>query len=365
MINYEPAVDYMIDAAVRRLKDCARAGMLLPVDRFMQYFAFDVIARLTYDEDFGMLERMGDYKGIIGIIEKLVAFGPMLGTIPEFGVRFIRLARKLSGRSPTADLTAWSREAILSARQKEMKPKMNAKAEPFITKCLKLEAEGKIGSDSVMDSCAANISAGSDTTGSSLTTIMYYLYSNPKTLIRLRNEIDTAVQDGKLSNPISFHEAEVNLPYLKAVIKEGLRISPAVGHIMPRLVPPGGANLAGFYFPEGTEVACSPRVLHLNKRYHGEDCTEWRPERWLESQKLENDAAARIGSHFSFGGGTRVCLGKNISLLEMTKFVPEVVRRFDFEFDRSAETGDIVPPIVKTAFFRWMRYNCRIRDRST
>ena len=36
-------------------------------------------------------------------------------------------------------------------------------------------------------------------------------------------------------------------------------------------------------------------------------------------------------SYLQFGAGARTCIGKNISLLEMSKLVPQVLRRFDFE----------------------------------
>lgn len=38
-----------------------------------------------------------------------------------------------------------------------------------------------------------------------------------------------------------------------------------------------------------------------------------------------------MSSSLQFGAGTRTCLGKNISLMEMSKLVPQVLRRFEFE----------------------------------
>ena len=34
---------------------------------------------------------------------------------------------------------------------------------------------------------------------------------------------------------------------------------------------------------------------------------------------------------YQFGAGSRTCLGKNISLMEMSKLVPQIIRRFKLE----------------------------------
>jgi cytochrome P450 len=67
---------------------------------------------------------------------------------------------------------------------------------------------------------------------------------------RLQDEIDDATSQGLLSQPASFSEAS-KLPYLQAVIKEGLRMHPAVGMLLARVVPDGGRELGGHYFPAG------------------------------------------------------------------------------------------------------------------
>jgi cytochrome P450 len=76
------------------------------------------------------------------------------------------------------------------------------------------------------------------------------LNETPAALAKLRSEFIEARKDGRISDPITFKEAQT-LQYFQAVIKEGLRIHPAVGQIMPRIVPEGGAQLAGRFFPAG------------------------------------------------------------------------------------------------------------------
>lgn len=54
-----------------------------------------------------------------------------------------------------------------------------------------------------------------------------------------------------------------------------------------------------------------------------------------------------------FGAGPRTCIGKNISLLEMTKLIPQLYRRFDFELE-----GDKWE--TQSAFFVKSRFKCKV-----
>lgn len=71
-------------------------------------------------------------------------------------------------------------------------------------------------------------------------------------------------------------------------------------------------------------------VAHRNTAVFGPDADVFRPERWLEGDK---ERAKMMEQNFMpFGLGSRVCIGRNISLLEMNKVIPVIVQRFDFEF---------------------------------
>lgn len=99
---------------------------------------------------------------------------------------------------------------------------------------------------------------------------------------------------------------------------------------MQRVVPKEGAGLAGRWFRGGETVGINAWVAHANQAVFGVDAGKWRPERWLEFE--EQGRGAEVEKYFfSFGMGSRTCFGKNISLLEMSKVVPLLVRKFDFE----------------------------------
>jgi len=87
---------------------------------------------------------------------------------------------------------------------------------------------------------------------------------------------------------------------------------PAVGMSLPREVPIGGARIAGQYLPAGSVVGANPWVIHRNKEVYGDDVEAFRPERWMVE---DNGDMHRF--FFAFGSGARMCLGRNISWMEM------------------------------------------------
>lgn len=137
----------------------------------------------------------------------------------------------------------------------------------------------------------SNIAAGSDTTAIYLRTIFYNLLRHPRTLARLRAELDLAASENRLSQPVTWKETR-NLDYLDAVIKESGRIHPPFGLPLERVVPDGGAVVCGEFLPGGTVIGMSAWTVHRDKETFGEDCEDWRPERWLcepkQKRRMEN-----------------------------------------------------------------------------
>ena len=182
-----------------------------------------------------------------------------------------------------------------------------------------------------------NIFAGSDTTAASLRSVFYHLLRNPQIYTTLQREIDAANSAGHLSDPITFAESQT-LPYLQAVIKEAMRLHPAVGLLLERVVPSTGADILGYRLPVGTIIGMNPWVAARDPEIYP-DPDAFRPERWIEASDEELKAMER--NFLAFGAGSRTCLGKNVSLLEMGKLVPLVLRRFDVELSDPARDWEM------------------------
>ncbi|KAK5058842.1 hypothetical protein LTR84_011106 [Exophiala bonariae] len=158
--------------------------------------------------------------------------------------------------------------------------------------------------------CKDLIFAGTDSTGMNLGTILFHLARNPECYAKLRQEILT-------TNP-SFDDLQ-SLPYLRGVVKEGLRLSLANPSRLPRIVPSQGWTFKGTHFPPGTEISCTPYSLHLNPAVFS-DPLAFRPERWSNpSEEMNRDA-------IPFGLGPRQCIARNLATVELFCAVERVVK---------------------------------------
>lgn len=105
-----------------------------------------------------------------------------------------------------------------------------------------------------------------------------------------------------------------------------MRLHPSIGLTLPRHVPAGGCQIAGQWFLEGVRVGVNAAVVHRDQTIFGTDADELVPERWFRPE-----AANMERYMFQFGGGARTCIGKNISLCEMYKMIPQLLRGYKLE----------------------------------
>ncbi|KAL4961873.1 cytochrome P450 [Aspergillus stella-maris] len=164
--------------------------------------------------------------------------------------------------------------------------------------------------------CKDHMAAGIDTTGDGLCFLMWELSrpENAQFQERLYEELRTA--DG--NTPWD------KLPYLDAVVKEGLRIAPPIPMSFPRYVPTGGKSIDGYFVPEKTIVSCQPYTVHRLDKDIFPDPDRFNPDRWMG----EKGAAERNRMFFAFSVGGRGCTGRNLAMVEMKVLLREVYSSF-------------------------------------
>lgn len=190
---------------------------------------------------------------------------------------------------------------------------------------------------SIAAECLDHMAAGIDTTGDALCFLMWEL-SQPRSLVfqeRLRAELRGAQAQAQAQEGRA--ESWDRLPYLDAVVMEGLRCFPAIPMSLPRYVPGGGRSIDGYFVPERAIVSAQPYSVHRTDEEVFPEPDRFNPERWLAG---EGDAERRR-LFFAFSGGGRGCVGKHLALAEMKILLRDVYTRFGTVPDGSMKDGDM------------------------
>ncbi|BGO92808.1 hypothetical protein NBRC10512_007927 [Rhodotorula toruloides] len=354
LVDLEEHVDSCLDDLVANFDKAIVAGKgkgTVDMGEMMQLLAMDVIGELAFGGTFGLCKAGKDTQGFLPMLEAFVdvcclcgecsflyypsqsADSSCAGTQPWAGLPLIAFCNwKVGAQGPQA-LASKSSKAVKD-RLEQIKKAYETGDEPRRDMLSKLvmakNADGSPYSIRQIEVAASSIlGAGSDTTAVTMRALLYFIVRDPAVYAKVMREIENAFDSGLLSLPIKYSDG-TKLSYFQSCLKETLRLHPAVPWTLPRVVPKEGAVLAGRYYAPGTQVAMSPFVFHRRTEAFGPDTAVFRPERWLEATEEEKKVMER--NLITFGSGSRVCIGKNISLMEITKVLPTLLWKYRFSF---------------------------------
>ncbi|CAA2954427.1 cytochrome P450 86A1 [Olea europaea subsp. europaea] len=198
----------------------------------------------------------------------------------------------------------------------------------------KRDVEGNLFPNSVLKRIALNfVLAGRDTSSVALSWFFWLVMNNQRVENKIISELSTVLLEtrGKdtqkwIEEPLTFDEAD-RLVYLKAALTETLRLYPSVPedfkYVVSDDVLPDGS-----YLPAGSTVTYSIYSVGRMKSIWGEDCMEFKPERWL-SVSGDRFEPPKDGYKFvAFNAGPRTCLGKDLAYLQMKSVVSAVLLRY-------------------------------------
>lgn len=175
------------------------------------------------------------------------------------------------------------------------------------------------------------LSAGIDTTSSTIKSLLYLLAQHPDKQEKLRQEIFRI-----LPNKVDLLTSEKlkNLPYLRACMKEQQRILPVASANVR--VAANDIVLQGFKIPKGTDVLLQHGLASINEKEFPQ-AKEFIPERWLKDTKPDeigcpHAKSAHPFSYMPFGFGNRACIGMRIAELETAIITCRMVREFEMSW---------------------------------
>jgi cytochrome P450 len=185
---------------------------------------------------------------------------------------------------------------------------------------------GMLTDERLRDQMVSIIFAGHDTTTTSLTFALWALAEHPDIRERFHAEVDAL--DGP---PTAEDVEEGRLEFTDKVVTETLRLFPPV-YALPRIADQD-VQFNGYRVPEGERVGIIIRRIQRDPRFF-DDPTAFNPDRWTDEfrQSLHDFAYA------PFGGGPRICIGRQFALLEAKLSLATIGR--DYELYYLGEEGE-------------------------
>ncbi|PIN10909.1 Cytochrome P450 CYP4/CYP19/CYP26 subfamily [Handroanthus impetiginosus] len=212
---------------------------------------------------------------------------------------------------------------IIKNRRKEMMEKKDqTEGRDLLSKMLLLtDEDGKFLSEmQICNNIVGFLVASFETTSSAVTSVINYLAQLPHVYEEVFKEQMEIAKSKGLDEPLTWEDIE-KMKYSWNVVRETLRLTP----------PAQGAfretttefTYAGFTIPKGIKTFWTVHSSHKNPKYFPE------PEKF-DPSRFEGSGPAPF-TFVPFGGGPRMCPGKEYARLEVLVFIHNVVRRFKLE----------------------------------
>ncbi|KAI1171810.1 benzoate 4-monooxygenase cytochrome P450 [Nemania sp. FL0916] len=337
----EPMIMEKIDRLSARLSQSCRKGDVVNLSYATAALTMDVISSYSFGTDIGNLKREDWGR------EWLDAFR-LVGQIRPVGRQFPWLLDITTTLSPK--LVSWFyprigfvmrklNEPIETIKEIEEERRLNTNEKDVLTANKKTIFQDIFDSN-LPDSekalprlnaeCAVILGAGTETTARTLSVTIFYLLENPSTLTRLREEL--AVVLPTIESQVSLSELEA-LPYLSAVVSEGLRLAHGISSRQPRVATEEDLYYREWVIPAGTPVMQSLYIHHMSESLFPDPFT-FNPQRWIDDPKLK----AQL---LSFGRGSRICIGINLAYAEIYLTLAHLLRRFDMEPYQTLKQRDV------------------------
>lgn len=320
MKTYLPQMNVISDDLIRRIRLLKQPNHQVP--NFMNElfkWALESVTFILFNERMGCLDdnltpnsmgqkyirALNDFFNLTSKVE--LAFFPIWQIFPSLSPSFQKLKK-------VHDFFFENAMEYVKVQLKEFEKGSETTEDEALMQLL-------LKSCSPRDACVVavdSMAAGIDTTSLSLAYVLCNLAANPEAQLKLQEEVDRVLPNGK---PLTVQAID-EMVYLKACIKESMRITPTVQGTSRTLDK--DIVLSGYRIPAKTTFLLNYYVSSLQETYFPE-ATKYKPERWLRSTAGGN---VHNFAFQPFGFGPRMCIGRRIADLEMLTLITKIIQNF-------------------------------------
>ncbi|PON42842.1 Cytochrome P450, E-class, group I [Parasponia andersonii] len=312
-----------------RKNDC-----VLDLQDIFRRFSFDTICRLSFGLDPVSLEAissvpMSEFAFSFDLASKLSAERAMTASPLVWRVkRLFNLGSEKRLREAISVIDSLAQEVIKQKRRVGF-----SSHKDLLSRFMRTVNDDETF---LRDIIVSFLLAGRDTVASALTSFFWLMAKNPDAESAIRIEADRVIGSGQAVK--SFEQMQ-QLHYLQAAIYESMRLYPPI-QFDSKFCVEDDVLPDGTFVKRGTRVTYHPYAMGRTREIWGADCLEFKPERWLKDGVFlpQNQFKYPI-----FQAGLRVCLGKEMAMVELKSVALSLLRRVEIEL--------AVPPQYQTPRF--------------
>ncbi|KKY15727.1 putative benzoate 4-monooxygenase cytochrome [Diplodia seriata] len=335
--TYAPRIATKVSLLRQQIALHAADSKPLDATKWAMLLTFDIMGAVGFGTDFGGLESGVEHPAIKGIHDHMAVLA-ITATVPWL----LNLLGKVPGATKGyAPFFEWCAERAQQApSEKPQQQQQPASDDNIFSHLLRAfiakDTSAPPSAAALHEDARAVVIAGSDTTATTLTHVLYFLATHPGAQARLQSALDAAMPDGAWS-----FEAAKSVPYVDDVVNETLRLKPALLTGGYRTTPKEGLVVDGVHVPGGVNVFVPIQLIQTDERYYPR-AGEFVPERWGEKRAEWRTVEA---PWVPFSIGPYSCPGKALAVATLRIAVSQIALQFDVrladgedgrEFDRGA-----------------------------
>ncbi|KAH7093788.1 benzoate 4-monooxygenase cytochrome P450 [Paraphoma chrysanthemicola] len=318
--DYAPVVESYVDLFIEKLNapspNQISLDKTIDLEKWLNILIFDIMGDLAFGESFDQLPH--------GKLHPWVAmaadFGKGLALIASIN-QYPPIHKLLRYIIPKHIMQRTRDHRDMSFSKTRQRLALNTDRPDFVTPTKKYNDQKAVMTDKEWEINMMVIAfAASETVASALTAISRELVQHKGVLHRLAGDIRAKfTQESDITM-----SSTSDIPYLNAVINEGLRLDPPVVIGIPRVAPSGGATVCDQYVPGGTYVTYNQHASN-HQTYNFRHPNSFIPERFLNPDPKTDNMA----SFQPFQMGRHVCPGMKLAYAEMRLIMARLLWNFD------------------------------------